>query len=87
MLAEKAQRVRPVTRVNDIPKGGDPAAEASSICREDVYKRQPVDLEARRRAGGSWGNFAAAGRHHAGQQNDGGCGTGGTAPGLSLIHI
>ena len=34
LLAEKAQRVRPVTRVNDIPKGGDPAAEASAICRE-----------------------------------------------------
>ena len=31
LLAEKAQRVRPVTRVNDIPKGGDPAAEASAI--------------------------------------------------------
>jgi len=34
LLAERAQRVRPVTRVNRVPKGGDPAAEAAAICRE-----------------------------------------------------
>lgn len=32
-LAEKAQRVRPVTVVNDVPKGGEPAEEAAAICR------------------------------------------------------
>lgn len=34
LLAERAQRVRPVTRVNRVPKGGDPEAEAAAICRE-----------------------------------------------------
>lgn len=33
LLAEKAQRVRPVTVVNDVPTGGDPAEEAAAICR------------------------------------------------------
>lgn len=33
LLAEKAQRVRPVTVVNGVPKGGDPSEEAAAICR------------------------------------------------------
>lgn len=33
LLAEKARRVRPVTLVNDVPRSGDPAAEAAAICR------------------------------------------------------
>lgn len=40
-LAEKAQRVRPVTMVNDIPKGGDPAEEAAAICR--VLEQVPAE--------------------------------------------
>lgn len=33
LLAEKARRVRPVTLVNDVPRGGDPAEEAAAICQ------------------------------------------------------
>lgn len=33
LLKEKASRVRPLTVVNDIPKGGDPREEAAAICR------------------------------------------------------
>lgn len=40
-LAEKAQRARPVTVVNDIPRGGDPAEEAAAICR--VMEQVPAE--------------------------------------------
>lgn len=33
LLAEKVRRTRPVTVVNDVPRGGDPAEEAAAICR------------------------------------------------------
>ena len=42
LLADKARRVRPVTLVNDVPKGGDPAEEAAAICRA----LEPVPAEA-----------------------------------------
>ncbi|MBS5509257.1 MAG: hypothetical protein KHX31_11535 [Akkermansia sp.] len=42
LLVEKARRVRPVTLVNDVPKGGDPAEEAAAICRA----LEPVPAEA-----------------------------------------
>lgn len=32
-LAEKAQRVRPLTIANNVPKGGDPVAESAAVCR------------------------------------------------------
>lgn len=40
-IAEKAQCVRPLTVANDVPKGGDPAAEATFICR--AFSRIPAE--------------------------------------------
>lgn len=40
-LTEKTRRGRPLTVANDVPKGGDPAAEASAICR--AFARIPAE--------------------------------------------